>query len=100
MPKPEHPAIRGARLLPRDGTFTIDGQQWTVRGCAAVAIGPNREPDRFVEPGPSVEVTRPSFVDTINMTISIGVAPRSVIEESDERLVVMDGFGPVRAGSA
>lgn len=96
---PPHPIVPGARILPKDGSFTVDGKSWTVRGCVAVGLDDQREPAEFVEPTGPIDVMAPFRTD--GMTISVEfVAPRSVIEESDEKVVVVDGFGPVRRGSA
>jgi len=94
-----HPAIPGARILPPDGRFSIDGEEWTVRGAKGVWLGADREPAGFVEPGASIEVMRPWRMAP-DCKISIGFASPSLIEEADEPPVVLTAFGPAKGGSA
>ncbi len=96
---PEHPTVKRARVLPEDGRFTIDGEEWTVRGVAAVALGPDRRPALFVDrTAPTVEIMEPCR-GAPKCTFSIGFASPSVIEESEDRPVVITAFGVARGGS-
>lgn len=58
---PDVSGIEGAKLLPDDGRFTIDGATWTVLGAKAVRLGASRRPREVFgcEPGGIVEVQEP-----------------------------------------
>lgn len=72
---------------------------YVVMMTSAVALDERRYPSRVLANAPNVEIIEPMRMGP-NCTISIGFAPRSVVEETDAPVVVLTAFGQAKGGEA
>jgi hypothetical protein len=96
-----HEVVEGARVLPSDGRFTIDGDEWTVRGARAVKLAADRRPYLFIEITGPVTICKPARIEPgKECAFSVGYTDRSLIVEATEPPIVLTAFGRAKGGDA